>query len=127
MSAQTVITHALKQGARRRYTGTQAWGHRVVTVVKPWGGRKNPLYVVAPDGVRGTYVVSESELTSLGDGVTLGKASDTVGTQAISPRREAMTGVSHFPGWDDGEECAWTPEACHRNYQGVCPQHHATR
>lgn len=47
-----------------------------------------------------------------------------MGTQA-SPRREATAGVSHFPGWDDGEECAWTPEACRRNYRGVCPQHHA--
>ena len=65
MGAHTVITHALKPGARMWYTGTQSWGPASVTVVKPWGGHRNPLYVVAVDGERGTYVVAESDLEPL--------------------------------------------------------------
>jgi hypothetical protein len=75
MGAHTVISHALKEGARMYYTGTQSWGPRAVTVVEPWGGRQDPLYVVAPDGKHAsTYVVSESELVPLGQGPSLAKA-----------------------------------------------------
>lgn len=77
MSAHAVITHALTPGTRMHYTGTQSWGPRNVTVIKAWGGRVDPLYVVRPDGMgeHCTYVVSEGELRPVRP-VSLGKASD---------------------------------------------------
>lgn len=93
MSARTVITHALNQGThalpvgmRARYTGSQSWGPATVTVVKPWGGRIDPLYVVVPDGMdaRFTYVVAESELSPVG-GVSLAKEGDPVRPVPAAP------------------------------------------
>lgn len=68
--------HALTPGTRARYTGTQSWGPHAgapltddqrtelytVTVVKPWGGLANPLYVVQLTDGR-TYVAGEAELS----------------------------------------------------------------
>lgn len=94
MGVHTVITHALAQGARMEYVGTQSWGpgvSRTVTVLEPWGGRRDPLYVVRPDGASSVrYVVGERELVSLGGGVVLGKASDGV----LAPCVEAGLSVS---------------------------------
>lgn len=110
MSARTVITHALNQGThalpvgmRARYTGSQSWGPATVTVVKPWGGRIDPLYVVVPDGMdaRFTYVVAESELSPVG-GVSLGKATDGVPVaRAERLCADVLRGCAHSAVMDD--------------------------
>lgn len=94
MNAQSVITHALKPGARMQYVGTQSWGPRVVTVVKAWGGASDPGYVVAPDGMGGrTYVAHASDMRPVGEGVSLGKVSDRLSVRGLpveEPRMRLM-------------------------------------
>lgn len=89
MDSRTVMAHApmrvvhgVPMGTRARYTGTQSWGPATVTVIKPWGGLVEPLYVVVPDGMdsRFTYVVAESELSPVG--VSLRKSDDRAGFDA---------------------------------------------
>lgn len=97
MSAHTVITHAQNQethafptGMRARYNGSQSWGPAVVTVVKPWGGRVDPLYVVTVDGMdpKFTYVVAQSELAPVG--VPLAKPGDRANGVIMVPSEAAL-------------------------------------
>lgn len=86
MAVRVTIKHALTQGDRMHYTGTQSWGPCNVTVIKTWGGHADPLYSVRPDGMgeASAYVVSESELRPIA-GVTLGKATDKGARMPVHP------------------------------------------
>jgi hypothetical protein len=107
MGTHTVMTHALTNGTRAVYSGTQDWGPATVTVVKPWGGLSHPLYVVTPDGTRSSYVVAQSELSPvvsdtewlatpsvLASGVSLAKSGDAPAPVAPMPTGDvALTGA----------------------------------
>lgn len=110
MNAHTVISHALNQGertphalvngTRAHYSGSQDWGPATVTVVKPWGGVVDPLYVVALDGMddRFTYVVAQSELSPVG-GVSLAKGAPVVRAERVCA--DVLRGCAHSAVMDE--------------------------